>query len=131
MRPGTPGKRARICSARPSKAPSRRSLAEGCAYINFTPNAGTDWGGVAELAARNRVPFYGDDGKTGETLIKTALAPMFAARNLRVLSWEGVNLLGNAQFFRTASRLFGELRAHVNAGAGDAVIACPGAQHLP
>jgi len=71
------------------------ALLEGCPYINFTPNAGTDWAGVAELAEHVRVPFYGDDGKTGETLIKTALAHMFAYRNLRVLSWEGVNLLGN------------------------------------
>jgi myo-inositol-1-phosphate synthase len=79
----------------PSACYAWAALAEGCPYVNFTPNAGTDWGGVAELAARHRVPFYGDDGKTGETLIKTALAPMFAHRNLRVLSWEGVNLLGN------------------------------------
>ena len=37
----------------------------------------------------------GRDGKTGETLVKTALAPMFAQRNLRVRSWEGHNILGN------------------------------------
>lgn len=37
----------------------------------------------------------GRDGKTGETLVKSALAPMFAGRNLRVLSWEGHNILGN------------------------------------
>jgi myo-inositol-1-phosphate synthase len=71
------------------------ALQERCPYVNFTPNAGTDWGGTAELAARNGVPFCGDDGKTGETLLKTALAHMFAYRNLEVLSWEGVNLLGN------------------------------------
>jgi myo-inositol-1-phosphate synthase len=37
----------------------------------------------------------GKDGKTGETLVKTTLAPMFRDRNLRVLSWYGYNLLGN------------------------------------
>ena len=37
----------------------------------------------------------GRDGKTGQTLLKTALAPMFASRHLRVLSWFGQNLLGN------------------------------------
>jgi myo-inositol-1-phosphate synthase len=79
----------------PSVCYAWAALAEGCPYVNFTPNAGSNWGGIAELANRNRVPFCGDDGKTGETLIKTALAPMFAHRNLRVLSWEGVNLLGN------------------------------------
>ncbi len=71
------------------------ALSEGCPYVNFTPNAGSDWGGIADLAVRCQAPFYGDDGKTGETLLKTALAHMFAYRNLRVLSWEGVNLLGN------------------------------------
>jgi myo-inositol-1-phosphate synthase len=80
----------------PSVCYAWSALSEGCPYINFTPNAGTDWGGIIELAERNRVPLFGDDGKTGETLVKTALAPMFAHRNLRVLSWEGVNLLGNA-----------------------------------
>ena len=38
----------------------------------------------------------GRDGKTGETLVKAALAPMFAARNLRVRSWFGQNILGNS-----------------------------------
>jgi myo-inositol-1-phosphate synthase len=37
----------------------------------------------------------GRDGKTGETLLKTALAPMFVARRLKVLAWEGYNMLGN------------------------------------
>src|SRR5690606_9106219 len=35
-----------------------------------------------------------NDGKTGETLLKSVLAPMFATRNLRVRSWSGLNLLG-------------------------------------
>jgi myo-inositol-1-phosphate synthase len=37
----------------------------------------------------------GNDGKTGETLVKSALAPMFKYRNLRVLSWQGYNMLGD------------------------------------
>jgi len=37
----------------------------------------------------------GSDGKTGETLVKSALAPMFAPRNLEVMSWQGYNILGN------------------------------------
>jgi myo-inositol-1-phosphate synthase len=80
----------------PSMAFAMAALAEGCPFVNFTPNPSTGYDGVRELADRHRVPIAGDDGKTGETLVKTALAPMFLARNLRVLSWEGVNLLGNA-----------------------------------
>lgn len=67
----------------------------GYVYLNFTPNAGASLGAIDELAKANNVPYYGSDGKTGETLVKTALAPMFAWRNLRVLSWEGINMLGN------------------------------------
>jgi len=74
---------------------SYTALMEGCTYLNFTPNQGTTLGGIRELAEQQGVPFYGNDGKTGETLVKTALAPMFAFRNLQVLSWEGVNMLGN------------------------------------
>ncbi len=72
------------------------ALMEGCSYLNFTPNAGTTLAGIEALAEKKHLPYYGNDGKTGETLLKTALAPMFAHRNLQVLSWEGVNLLGNS-----------------------------------
>jgi len=50
---------------------------------------------VAALAARQGLPYAGSDGKTGETLVKSVLAPLFRYRNLRVLSWMGYNLLGN------------------------------------
>src|SRR6185503_15130157 len=39
--------------------------------------------------------WMGSDGKTGETLVKSALAPMFKYRNLKVLSWQGYNMLGD------------------------------------
>lgn len=66
----------------------------GCAYVNFTPSTGIDVPGLPERAAARGICFAGKDGKTGETLVKTALAPMFADRNLRVRSWSGTNLLG-------------------------------------
>ncbi len=71
------------------------ALTASCSYLNFTPNYGTKLGGIRALAQQQCLPFYGNDGKTGETLVKTALAPMFAFRNLQVLSWEGTNMLGN------------------------------------
>ncbi len=82
-------------SLTPSICYTQAAFLEGCSYINFTPNPGSDLKGLHELADQQGVPFYGNDGKTGETLVKTALAPMFAYRNLRVLSWEGTNMLGN------------------------------------
>jgi myo-inositol-1-phosphate synthase len=66
----------------------------GFSHVNFTPSLGTSCPALDELALRRGVPYAGKDGKTGETLLKTVLAPMFAARNLEVLSWVGHNILG-------------------------------------
>ena len=66
----------------------------GCAYVDFTPSTGARLPALAEYAGRQRVPFAGNDGKTGETLVKSVLAPMFAMRHLLVRSWSGLNLLG-------------------------------------
>ncbi|MBK7876766.1 MAG: inositol-3-phosphate synthase [Planctomycetes bacterium] len=67
----------------------------GAAYVNFTPSRGSSLPALRELAMQRGLPHCGSDGKTGETLVKTALAPMFAARALRVLAWQGYNMLGN------------------------------------
>lgn len=79
----------------PAMATAYAAFAESCPYINFTPNLSVRTAALQQLAAQKSVPFYGDDGKTGETLVKTALGPMFACRNLHIMSWEGTNLLGN------------------------------------
>lgn len=71
------------------------AVREGYPYINFTPSNGALLPAIMQLAESSGVPVMGNDGKTGETLVKSALAPMFTARNLRVLSWEGFNILGN------------------------------------
>ncbi len=71
------------------------ALVDGHPYANFTPSTGSALGGLEELAAANGVPHTGRDAKTGETLVKSALAPMFAGRNLHVRAWEGHNILGN------------------------------------
>jgi myo-inositol-1-phosphate synthase len=70
------------------------ALERGCAYVNFTPSLGIVPPALQELGLKQHVPFYGSDGKTGETLMKTVLAPLFRYRNLEVLSWEGFNILG-------------------------------------
>jgi myo-inositol-1-phosphate synthase len=66
----------------------------GCSYVDFTPSTGARLPALDELARRQGLPYAGHDGKTGETLVKAALAPMFAMRNLAVRTWSGVNLLG-------------------------------------
>lgn len=64
-------------------------------YVNFTPSLGASFPAALDLAREKRVPLAGKDGKTGETLLKTVLAPMFVQRNFRVLSWVGHNIFGN------------------------------------
>jgi myo-inositol-1-phosphate synthase len=66
----------------------------GLPYVNFTPSLGSSLPALQELARVRKVPHGGKDGKTGETLLKAVLAPMFAARSLHVMSWIGHNILG-------------------------------------
>jgi myo-inositol-1-phosphate synthase len=67
----------------------------GMPYINFTPSPGATPFAVQDLATLRGTCHAGRDGKTGETLLKSVLAPMFASRNLEVLSWVGHNIFGN------------------------------------
>ncbi|MBI3722580.1 inositol-3-phosphate synthase [bacterium] len=64
-------------------------------YVNFTPCLGSAAPGLQEAFLRAGVCHMGRDGKTGETLLRSALAPLFLSRNLSVLSWAGFNILGN------------------------------------
>lgn len=64
-------------------------------YVNFTPSLGATPAGIDELARERGTCHAGHDAKTGETLLKSVLAPMFAARNLEVMSWVGHNIFGN------------------------------------
>ena len=66
-----------------------------CPFINFTPSTGIRIPAIQQRAEELGVPYMGNDGKTGETLVKSVLAPMFAMRHLEVLSWFGQNILGN------------------------------------
>ncbi len=71
------------------------AIERGDTYINFTPSLGASFPALHELARATGSLHAGKDGKTGETLLKTVLAPMFAARNLQVMSWVGHNIFGN------------------------------------
>lgn len=71
------------------------ALRQGCAFVNFTPSQGSELPALRKIARDAHLPHAGKDGKTGETLLKTVLGPMFIARNLKVLSWVGNNFLGN------------------------------------
>ncbi|MBP2180411.1 inositol-3-phosphate synthase [Amycolatopsis magusensis] len=78
----------------PSSLMAYAALRAGSPYIEFTPSAGISLPALRGLAADLGLPYAGSDGKTGETLLRTVLAPMFTSRALRVRSWSGTNLLG-------------------------------------
>jgi myo-inositol-1-phosphate synthase len=65
------------------------------AYINFTPSTGATPQALNSFAQQRGLPHAGCDGKTGETLLKSVLAPMFRDRHLNVMSWVGHNIFGN------------------------------------
>ncbi len=66
----------------------------GVPHVNFTPSL-TKVPALEELAEKCGVPVAGEDGKTGQTLLKTVLAPAFALRDLHVDGWFSTNILGN------------------------------------
>ncbi|MGX4688844.1 inositol-3-phosphate synthase [Streptomyces sp. JNUCC 63] len=70
------------------------ALRAGCPYVNFTPSTGLHHPALAAEARAAALPYAGRDGKTGQTLLRSVLGPMFAQRALRVLAWSGTNLLG-------------------------------------
>ncbi len=87
--------RADDCALPSSSLYAIAAMELGHAYVNFTPSLGSNCEAVNQLADQMQVPHAGQDGKTGETLIKGALAPVFAMRNLNVMSWVGHNIFGN------------------------------------
>lgn len=79
----------------PSALYAYAALREGVPYANFTPSVAVDCPALRELAEQLCVPVAGKDGKTGQTLMKTVIAPGLRARALRVDGWFSTNILGN------------------------------------
>lgn len=71
------------------------AIAEGVPYGNFTPSLAADIPALIEFAEHRSVPIAGKDGKTGQTFIKTVLAPALKSRSLHVDGWYSTNILGN------------------------------------
>jgi myo-inositol-1-phosphate synthase len=70
-------------------------LKEGVPYANGAPNLTFDFPAGHQLAKERQVPICGKDFKTGQTLMKTLLAPGFKARMLGLNGWFSTNILGN------------------------------------
>jgi myo-inositol-1-phosphate synthase len=83
----------------PSIAPSMiyayAAIKSGVPFANGAPNLTADIPALTKLAEDNRVPICGKDFKTGQTLMKTILAPGFKSRMLGLDGWYSTNILGN------------------------------------
>jgi myo-inositol-1-phosphate synthase len=79
----------------PSMLYAYAAITEGIAFANASPNLGCDVPGLVELANEHQVPLAGKDLKTGQTLLKTIIAPGLKSRMLGVSGWYSTNILGN------------------------------------
>lgn len=79
----------------PSMIYAYAALKLGVPYVNGAPNLTVDTPALIELAKLTETPIAGKDFKTGQTLMKTILAPGLAARSLGVSGWFSTNILGN------------------------------------
>lgn len=79
----------------PSQLYAYAAIMEGIPYANGAPNLSADAPALEQLASERGVPICGKDFKTGQTLMKTALAPAFKMRMLGIAGWFSTNILGN------------------------------------
>src|ERR1700678_72011 len=79
----------------PSQIYAYAALSEGVPFANGAPNLTVDVPAMIELSKRNAAPICGKDFKTGQTFMKTVLAPAFKARMIGVSGWFSTNILGN------------------------------------
>jgi myo-inositol-1-phosphate synthase len=79
----------------PSMIYAYAAIKAGIPYANGAPNLSADIPALLELAKKTGTPIAGKDFKTGQTLMKTVLAPAFKARLLGLQGWFSTNILGN------------------------------------
>ena len=79
----------------PSQIYAYAALKSGVPYANGAPNLTTDTPALLDLARERQIPICGKDFKTGQTYMKTLLAPGFKARMLGISGWFSTNILGN------------------------------------
>jgi myo-inositol-1-phosphate synthase len=79
----------------PSMVYAYAAIKEGIPYANGAPNLSADVPALTDLSLRTRSPIAGKDLKTGQTLMKTMIAPGLKARLLGVNGWYSTNILGN------------------------------------
>lgn len=101
-------------------------------FVSFTPSPSLRLPVVVEAARRGHLPYAGCDGKTGETLVKSALAPMFVMRALELRSWTSVNLLGGGDGRTLADPEAARSKTVAKRSGLDAIVGrpVPGPMHI-
>lgn len=108
-----------------SSAYALAAFRAGCPFVSFTPSAGPRPSALQEAAERQGLPWAGSDGKTGETLLKSVLAPMFATRALQVRSWASYNMLGGGDGETLADPVAVVSKTHSKARGLEAMLGHP------
>ena len=98
-------------------------ITSGTPYGNFTPSVAADVPALRLLAIECNVPVAGKDGKTGQTYVKTVIAPALRARALEVDGWFSTNILGNrdGEALRKPKSLLNKINTK-----GDVLTSCLG-----
>ena len=114
----------------PAMLYARAAIEMGVPYANFTPSVAADVPALTEMARRRGVPLAGKDGKTGQTLMKTVLAPALRARALHVDGWFSTNILGNrdGEALRDADSLASKLGT--KGSVLDSILGYPVEDHI-
>jgi len=100
----------------------------GVPYVNFTPSL-TNVPALAEHAEKMKNPYAGMDGKTGQTLVKTAIAAMFRVRRLHIDGWYSTNILGNNDGFVLADPEANKTKVLSKQSVLDSIVGYPVENH--
>ena len=84
-----------VANVAPSMCYAYAAMREGCPFVMGAPNLCIDIPAMWELAQETGMPIAGKDFKSGQTMMKTVLAPAFFTRQLGVTGWFSTNILGN------------------------------------
>lgn len=104
----------------PSALAALAAIRTGSAYLCFTPSVSLRIPVLRDMAETAGIVYAGQDGKTGQTLLRSVVAPMFSSRAMPVHSWAGANLLGGGDGATLAdSRAVASKLASKNRGLHD------------
>ncbi|WP_343033194.1 inositol-3-phosphate synthase [Aureimonas leprariae] len=106
------------------------AIANGTGYANFTPSVAADVPALMALAETHNVPIAGKDGKTGQTMMKTVIAPALKARSLHVDGWFSTNILGNRDGLALTDPNSLQSKLNTKGGVLDEILGYPVEDHL-